>query len=84
MFNNKSGDDAKENLRRLGAQIELLPEYLKFESVTNDEGKKEKSRVSATQMRNPITNNLIRVTAKATSYDRALNLARGLSVPVIH
>ena len=84
MFNNKSGDDAKENLRRLNSQIELLPEYLRFSSIVNDDGKKEKSRTSATMMSNPITHNSIKITAKATSYDRALNLARGLSVPIIH
>lgn len=82
LFNNKSGDDAKLNLRRVVDQIQLLPEYLRFESVVNEEGKKEKSRFSATKIGSPISHNSIRVTAKATSYDRALNLARGMTTPV--
>ncbi len=84
IFCNKSGDDAKENLRRLVTQIDLLPEYLRFKSIVTDDGKIEKAKFSATKIESPITHNIINIKPKATSYDRALNLARGLSVPLIY
>nr|DAT85716.1 MAG TPA: large terminase [Caudoviricetes sp.] len=85
IFVNKDGDNAKENLRRLGAQIDVLPEYLRFESAMADEdGKIVKMKKNATKMVHPVTNNSIIVKPKATSYDSALSLARGLTAPLLH
>lgn len=84
IFINKDGDNAKENLRRLKAQIDLLPEYLRFESYMDEDGKVTRAVKNATRMQHPITNNSIRVKPKATSYSAALNLARGLTAPILH
>ena len=59
-------------------QIDLLPEYLRFESVFNEEdGKRTKARKNATSMEHPVSKNKIIVKPKATSYDSALSVARG-------
>ena len=84
IFINKDGDNAKENLRRLKSQIDLLPEYLRFESYMDEDGKVTRAVKNATRMQHPITNNSIRVKPKATSYSAALNLARGLTAPILH
>ena len=85
IFVNKDGENAKTNLRRLSDQIRLLPEYLRFEDMVDPEtGKRVKATNNATTLRHPITNNNIIVKSKATSYDSALSLARGLTAPVLH
>lgn len=84
IFINKDGDNAKTNLRRLGDQIGLLPEYLRFESYTDEDGKTIKASKNATMMRHPVNGNSIIIKPKATSYDSALSIARGLTAPVLH
>lgn len=84
IFVNKDSDGSKENLKRLQAQIELLPEYLQFMSYTDSDGKKVKAQKNATTMRQPVTNNSIKTRAKATSQETAMSLARGLTAPIIH
>ena len=84
IFVNKDGDNAKTNLRRLTDQINLLPEYLQFKSVVDEEGVRTKARNNATMIRHPINNNSIITKPKATSYDKALSLARGLTAPILH
>lgn len=89
IFVNKDGDNAKENLGRLKAQIDLLPEYLRFESILSEEDDKGKVKIikavkNATKMEHPVTHNKIIVKSKATSYSSALSLARGMTAPIIH
>lgn len=89
IFVNKDGDNCKENLRRLGQQIDVLPEYLRFESALIDDSDEDKPKIvkatrNATKMKHPVTKNQIIVKSKATSYDAALSLARGLTAPLIH
>lgn len=85
IFVNKSGEDAKTNLRRIKDQLELLPKYMQFESVYNeDDGKMTKQVKNATRMAHPITKNEIITKAKATSQESALNIARGLTAPIQH
>lgn len=84
IFVNKDGNNAKENLRRLSKQIELLPEYLRFESFIDENGKTIKATNNATMMKHPVNGNSIVVKSKATSYDSALSLARGMSAPLLH
>lgn len=84
IFINKDGDNAKTNLRRLSDQISFLPEYLRFESYTDADGKITKATKNATQMRHPVNGNSIIIKPKATSYDSALSLARGLTAPILH
>ena len=82
IFVNKDGENAKNNLRRMVEQIELLPEYLRFESFTDEDGKVIKATKNATTIRHPVNNNSIVVKPKATSYDKALSIARGLTAPL--
>ena len=85
IFVNKSGEDCKANLLRLKNQLELLPKYLQYESYIDEEtGKRVKAQKNATRMRHAINKNSIKLTAKATSYENALSLARGLTAPIIH
>ncbi len=84
IFINKDGDNAKENLRRMVAQLELLPVYLRFDSYMEDDGKITKAVKNATMIKHPVTNNKVIVKSKATSYDSALSLARGLTAPLLH
>ena len=84
-FLNKSGEDSNENLRRLKMQISFLPEYLRFESVLDEEtGKRLKGKDNTTKISNPVNFNEIVTKAKATSYDNALSVARGTTTPMIH
>lgn len=84
IFVNKDGENAKENLRRMIQQIEILPVYLRFESAMDDDGKIVKAVQNATRIQHPVTNNKVLIKSKATSYDSALSLARGLSASIIH
>ena len=84
IFINKSGDDSKTNLRRLREQIKFLPEYLRFESFVDEDGKVTKATQNATLIRHPVNGNSIITRSKATSYDMALSLARGLTAPIQH
>ena len=66
-------------------QLKLLPEYLQFDSLYDPEsGTRTKAKKNATEIRNPINNNSVIIKSKATSYDMALSLARGLTAPILH
>ena len=84
IFINKDGDNAKQNLKRMLDQINLLPEFLRCESIIDEDGKRTKSKQNATELGNPITRNSVIIKPKATSYDAALSIARGLTAPVQH
>lgn len=84
IFINKDGDNAKTNLRRMRDQIDFLPEYMRFDSFTDEDGKTVKATKNATQMRHPVNGNSVIIKSKATSYDSALSLARGLTAPILH
>ena len=84
IFINKDGDNAKTNLRRMLDQINLLPEYMRCESILTEDGKRTKAKQNATELGNPINGNSVIIKSKATSYDMALSIARGLTAPVQH
>lgn len=89
IFINKDGGNAKENLQRLKDQIDCLPEYLRFEQILEEDETTGKLKVvkavkNATSMKHPITKNRIIIKSKATSYESALSLARGLTAPFLH
>lgn len=84
IFINKDGDNAKENLRRIGGLIDALPEYLRFKSIVSEDGKIIKGKQNATEYEHPIQHNKIITKAKATSYDAAISIARGLQAPLLH
>ena len=89
IFINKDGGNAKENLQRLKDQIDCLPEYLRFEQILEEDESTGKLKIvkavkNATSMKHPITKNRIIIKSKATSYESALSLARGLTAPFLH
>ena len=88
IFVNKDGPNAKKNLERMKNQIDLLPWYMRFESIysSDEDGKPKvvKAVRNATTIKHPVTKNEITTKAKASSYSSALSLARGLSAPFIH
>ena len=76
-------------MQRLKDQIDCLPEYLRFEQILEEDETTGKTHVvkavkNATMMRHPITKNRIIVKSKATNYESALSLARGLTAPILH
>lgn len=84
IFINKDGDNAKENLKRMQDQIDLLPVYMRCESLLEEDGKRVKAKKNATRIENPINGNSVIIKPKATSRDAALSLARGLTAPIQH
>lgn len=85
IFVNKDGENAKSNLKRLKDQIDLLPEYLRFYSIVDEEtGSRIKGIDNATKLVHPFNNNQIIVKAGAQSKEKAISLARGLTAPIIH
>lgn len=85
IFVNKDGPNSKKNLRRMRDQMELLPEYLQFKSLLDAEtGLRTRAKENATEITNPVNNNSVITKSKATSYDMALSLARGLTAPILH
>ena len=84
IFINKDGDNAKTNLKRMQDIIDLLPEYMRCESILSEEGKRVKAKQNATEIGNPVNGNNVIIKPKATSYDSALSIARGLTAPILH
>lgn len=84
IFINKDGENAKINLQDFADQIDILPEYMQFKYVLDEDGKVIKGRNSATKMRHPITKNEIVVTSKAPNPSEAAKKGRGLSAAILH
>lgn len=68
---------AKQNLYRLKCQRDMLPKWMQMRIAIKADGRMDKGQDSITIMRNPITNNVIKVMPKATSQDAAIKLGRG-------
>lgn len=77
LFFNKDFGLAKQNLYRLKCQRDMLPKWLQMRIAYRDDGSVDKGQDSITQMKNPITGNVIKVMAKATSRDNAIKMGRG-------
>lgn len=84
IFVNKDLENSKTNLDDFKTMISYLPEYLRYESIVDENGKIDKGQDSATAVRHPVTKNKIKLKGKATGPSSALSLARGLSAPIIH
>lgn len=84
IFINKDGPLAKKNLWRLRNLNERLPEYMQFDMFVDETGKKTVQRKNATELRHAVNGNSVAVTSKATSYDKALSMGRGLDAPILH
>ena len=59
-------------------------EQILEEDETTGKVKVVKATKNATMMRHPITKNRIIIKSKATNYESALSLARGLTAPFLH
>lgn len=84
IFINKDGENAKGNLLRMRNQILLLPEYLQFMKYVDTDGSITKAKQNATMIAHPVNGNSVIIKPKATSYDSALSLARGLTAPLLY
>ncbi len=84
IFINKSAPDSKENLARFSTTIRLLPEYMQFKWIEDDDGHKVKEKDNATEKLHPVTKNKIIIKASASSRDSAMKLARGLTSAIQH
>jgi len=82
---NKQVPDAKENLARMKDQLSLLPEYLRFEYILDDDtGKMVKAMDNATGIKHPVTKNKVTIKAGSATPAKAMSTARGLTSPAIH
>ena len=84
IFLNKDSDNSKLNLQRLKDIIDLLPEYMRCETIMSEDGAVTKAKKNATTLKNPVNTNTIVTKPKATSYESALSIARGMTAPILH
>lgn len=84
IFLNKDADNSKLNLQRLKDIVDLLPEYMRCEMVMSEDGVVTKAKKNATTLKNPVNANTIVTKPKATSYESALSIARGMTAPILH
>lgn len=77
LFFSKDFPLAKQNLYRLKCQRDMLPKWMQMRIAMKEDGKIDKGQDNITTMRNPITNNMIKVMPKATSQESAVKLGRG-------
>lgn len=81
---NKEFKDSKENLSRIRAMRDLLPPYLRFDSVFSIiNGKKKKVTNTAILMKHAVNMNELRTYAKARNEMHASNLLRGQTFPLL-
>ncbi len=85
VFLNKDEEASKTNLTRLKTQLDLLPPYLRFaHAYSADDGKVIKEVKNAKKIKHPINGNEIIVKGRAATQEAALNIARGLTAPLLY
>lgn len=82
LFFNKDFPLAKQNLYRLKCQRDMLPTWMQMKIAYKEDGSVDKGRDNITSLKNPITNNEIKVMPKATSKDAAIKMGRGETAAV--
>ena len=82
MFLNKRQEDANENLARLKNQRDLLPKYLQFKVVFDDEGRKKEGDNNVKSLSNPTNGNKIVTKPMAKSIESAEGIGRGSTQPI--
>lgn len=81
---NKEAKDSRENLARIRAIRDLLPSYIKFDSLFSEvDGKKIKVSSNVTYMENAINHNKFRTFGKAVNDLAAANMLRGQTFPLL-
>jgi hypothetical protein len=82
MFMHKDHTGSKNNLKKLKDMRDLLPNYLKFDSAVNNDGKKLKVPNTIVMVQHPFNNNRIVTLPSARTRDSAENLGRGSTQPI--
>ncbi|MDD3172132.1 MAG: hypothetical protein PHF63_00435 [Herbinix sp.] len=83
MLSNKKFEDAKNNLKRVKSQIDVLPPYLQMKNAYNSEtGKIEKNSDNIQSVANVINKNKIVTKPSATSVSAAEQIGRGSTQPI--
>lgn len=77
LFFSKDFPLAKQNLYRLKCQRDMLPKWMQMRIAFSEDGKVDRGQDNITTMRNPVTNNMIKVMPKATNRDNAVKHGRG-------
>jgi hypothetical protein len=80
---NKDMALSKENLARMKDQRDLYPVYLQMRIAFDEEGKEVKGIDNITTMKNPVTNNSVKVMPCAISKEAATRLGRGYTAPIM-
>lgn len=81
---NKEAKDSRENLARIRAIRDLLPSYIKFDSLFSEvDGKKIKVSSNVTFMENALNHNKFRTFGKAVNELAAANMLRGQTFPLL-
>ena len=83
-FLNKKLDDSKLNLQRIREIRDLLPSYLKMDTIFAPDGSKVKGKNNVETLSHPINNNRIRTVASARNKVAAASLMRGRTTPIIY
>lgn len=74
---------SKENLARIKDQRDLYPTFLQMRLAFDEEGNPIKGTDNITAMKNPVTNNTIKVMPCANSAEAADRLGRGYTAPIM-
>lgn len=83
MFINKAQKDADNNLARLKAQRDLLPDYMRMKELIDPEtGKLKKGGDNVTSLVNPVTRNKIVTKPSARTVEAAEGIGRGATQTV--
>ncbi len=83
MFINKQQKDADNNLARLKAQRDLLPDYMRMKELIDSEtGKLVKEGNNVTSLANPVTRNKIVTKPSARTVEAAEGIGRGATQTV--
>lgn len=80
-FVNIDEEQAKNNLRRLKAQRDLLPSYLQFKMTITEDGKISKNVDNATRLESSTGNSIV-TAPSARSKDKADSIGRGRTQPI--
>lgn len=83
-FLHKKLDGATDNLEDLRKMRDLLPSYLRMNSVIDAHGKKIKEKSNVRDLQHPVNGNRIRTVASARNKVAAASQMRGRTSPIIY
>lgn len=83
-FFGKETDNTKRNLSHLKNNIELLPQWLRFDKYVGEDGKIKKARRATEILENNVLHNQLEIHPKPTSLSHAQGLGRGGSGAILY